>query len=419
MRRIPATATTREVVAVVKGAMWEAADLLVQQERLARLQAQDSDLDSESDDDLGLSDSGRFGGGGDGRGAAGFDVERDSNNEAGGGGAAENEEDNGQQEEEMPPSYAAAAENMSGGIAAAAAVSVRRTTGANEGAAGETGGGGGAHWFAASGAGAKAGALDRMEILFREFIGLQNNGARWLGRNSKLTRLKLEGGMATILRLEMAWEQFDRLWSAIDTSHDGTIGADEFRRAFGDVGDLGAFGGTAAAAVSAADEAAALRAAIGDVSETLRQLGLSLREVFCSFDRNGSGRVSVAEFTSLMKMLLGRQLTKHQVFLLMNCMDESGDREIEFVELMTFFFRVWMDQLAALSAAAAAAAERPADADVRRRRRRALKQALRDNFSRKFRDAARERGRELQGPFTALLHRMGLGAAAATATAGA
>ena len=46
--------------------------------------------------------------------------------------------------------------------------------------------------------------------VFRVMAGLHNNGAAWLGANRNLTRLKLEGGMESMLRVNMNWQQFGK-----------------------------------------------------------------------------------------------------------------------------------------------------------------------------------------------------------------
>ena len=48
---------------------------------------------------------------------------------------------------------------------------------------------------------------DRVALIFHAFVKSANNGARWVGENDKLTRLKFEGGLTRVLRLKMAWPQ--------------------------------------------------------------------------------------------------------------------------------------------------------------------------------------------------------------------
>jgi hypothetical protein len=86
--------------------------------------------------------------------------------------------------------------------------------------------------------------LDRMTLLFHSLVSQQNNQARWLGPNAKLTRLKLEGGLKGLLKLEVDWCQFDALWTKIDYRRSGDIDLDEFKRFFGDLSEFETLEGT-------------------------------------------------------------------------------------------------------------------------------------------------------------------------------
>lgn len=64
------------------------------------------------------------------------------------------------------------------------------------------------------------------------------------------------------------------------------------------------------------------------VSWTLLVHGLSLQEVLWCFDRNGDGSVSLSEFNSLLRLLLGPRsgVGRHEVALVMGAIDTSLDR---------------------------------------------------------------------------------------------
>jgi hypothetical protein len=47
--------------------------------------------------------------------------------------------------------------------------------------------------------------------VYEIMVGLRNNHAAWLGPNDKLTRIKFEGGLASVLGIRMLWEQFSTL----------------------------------------------------------------------------------------------------------------------------------------------------------------------------------------------------------------
>ena len=85
---------------------------------------------------------------------------------------------------------------------------------------------------------------DRMTVIFRAFVRAQNNKARWLGSNNKLTRIKFHGGMERVLRLRMNWQQFDAMWNQLDSARSGDLDIEEFRVRFGDLEDFANLEGT-------------------------------------------------------------------------------------------------------------------------------------------------------------------------------
>ena len=76
---------------------------------------------------------------------------------------------------------------------------------------------------------------DRVTAIFKAFVRAQNNKARWLGSNDKLTRLKFHGGMERVLRLKMNWQQFDAMWNKLDSKRSGDLDIQEFKFCFGDL----------------------------------------------------------------------------------------------------------------------------------------------------------------------------------------
>ena len=85
---------------------------------------------------------------------------------------------------------------------------------------------------------------DRVSIMFSAFTDATNNKAQWLGRNEKLTRLKFQGGLEKVLRLKMTWQQFDSLWTRLDTQQSGDLSFQEFQNAFYSVDDMFSSEGT-------------------------------------------------------------------------------------------------------------------------------------------------------------------------------
>jgi hypothetical protein len=54
-------------------------------------------------------------------------------------------------------------------------------------------------------------SYDNIGLIFQAFLELSND-ANWLGKVSKLTRLKFMGGIESILKIRMSWGQFGALW---------------------------------------------------------------------------------------------------------------------------------------------------------------------------------------------------------------
>ena len=205
----------------------------------------------------------------------------------------------------------------------------------------------------------------------REFNKLQRNAGT---KSAKLTRIKFRGGLKVLLAIQLTFDQFDRLFRLVSSPHGegaGDIGLHEWAAAFGSKKVLrrsrSTGGATAGAGAGAArgprgaplssDEERAVQAALFAVCDTLERTKLTLAKAFDAFDRNGTGAVSVAEFTSLIKTLGGLNLSKRQVYHLMASMDQNFNREITKDEFMDFFLVVWSQRLAELLAEQARAQE--------------------------------------------------------------
>ena len=52
---------------------------------------------------------------------------------------------------------------------------------------------------------------DAARHVFATMVAHANNGAGWLGSNSKLTRIKFSGGLSSVLGIRMQWQQFGTL----------------------------------------------------------------------------------------------------------------------------------------------------------------------------------------------------------------
>ncbi|EQC35778.1 hypothetical protein SDRG_06537 [Saprolegnia diclina VS20] len=259
-------------------------------------------------------------------------------------------------------------------------------------------------------------AADVMSVTFREFTRLQNNGARWLNdsapTDAKLSRLKFQGGLRSLLNIDLSWHQFDELFRRLDRRKLGELTLSDFVAAFGDP--------TPGSGLS--NDMRVVNEALTRMVERLDDLGLTLLQAWQAFDRDNSGAVSPAEFGTLVKFLThveGRDdLTKHQVFLMMGALDTTCDRHIQQPEFLRFVFLVWshrlgqlQDYVARYEAAYAQhtrSKEFDANFELVLQRKQSLRRALRQNFSRPFRDAMRCAPVAVPGPFQNLLEKLHL-----------
>jgi hypothetical protein len=77
----------------------------------------------------------------------------------------------------------------------------------------------------------------------------------------------------------------------------------------------------------------------------LRHAGFTVTEVFAGFDRNGSGAISVSEFCSLLKVILGRAVEKKVIYKIMSSVDIDGEKTISLQEMQLFIYYVWRSEL--------------------------------------------------------------------------
>jgi hypothetical protein len=262
---------------------------------------------------------------------------------------------------------------------------------------------------------------DRMTLVFNALVGQQNNNAAWLGKNQKLTRMKLYGGFESLLRLKVDWTQFDALWTKLDHKRSGDIDVKEFTAFFGDLADFNTMMGTQALSTTAKSKSiAALTKCLFELCDALRHAGFTVVEMFSGFDRNGSGGVSMSEFCSMLRLVVGNHFEKRLIYQALSVLDTNGDKSISLEEVLRFVYRVWKSQLDELAEKLSHLDEHMTGEAERIQKiieeRRQIKEAVKKNFPREWRDRLeREGGHAIPGPFQALLQRMDVGATATLA----
>jgi hypothetical protein len=303
---------------------------------------------------------------------------------------------------------------------------------------------------------------NRMKLIFKALIEQANNGAKWLGENSKLTRLKLYGGIENLLRLKLSWEQFDMLWTRLDYKRSGDIDCNEFIKFFGNLnefltnegmnhlsftnslkGDLSSPGkGTTYFNKDGkmitnpnSNEMKVLIEYLYQFCDSLRNTHFTVMEMFSSFDRNGSGEISLSEFCSLLRLVIGpaindKNFDKKILYKTLNVLDVDGNKSISLQELLFFIYRIWKTQLNDLAneisnlTANAAENTKTSSSSLENKKKNSkrnefigkvmkeredIKEAIKKNFPRQWRDKFERMGIEtntIPGPFTHLLKQL-------------
>jgi hypothetical protein len=244
-------------------------------------------------------------------------------------------------------------------------------------------------------------------------VNLQNNGASWIGHNDKLTRLKLYGALESVLRLKVGWPQFDALWTQLDSFRTGEIDKNEFKAYFGNLASFEMNEGIGT--LSTHDGTSDMRAfakILYEFCDILRGIGLTVGEIFSTFDRNGSGVISLSEFCSLLRTVLGKNVDKKQIYRAFSLFDMDNSRSVELDEVMLIIYKVWKSQLQELAEKISALDESTNGVEIDRliKERGRIKDAIRKNYPREWRDRTERLGdSKLSGPFNSLLNSLQIG----------
>jgi Ca2+-binding EF-hand superfamily protein len=138
--------------------------------------------------------------------------------------------------------------------------------------------------------------------------------------------------------------------------------------------------------------------------DAAHKLSLTIGDVFSAFDRNGSGLVSVAEFTSLVKVLLGAKAHDRKlVFKAFSALDSNLDKQLTIDELSTIMYFVWRTQLDVHTHAVLSGTISGDTLRTIYEEKESLKATIVRSFDRKFRDEAEAFIRAVDGPMKVLM----------------
>jgi hypothetical protein len=222
----------------------------------------------------------------------------------------------------------------------------------------------------------------KLEAAYEEFRHLQNRSAA-MGKNYKLTRLKMRAAIKTLLRIKMTYEQFDVFFRAINVdpetggdSRDTELDVEEFCEAFNSHSD--------AEAMQSAAQRRRMRNAMTNMWMHMAALpgkAMDLSTLCKCLDRSGDGAVSPAEFGTFVRLLLQKNVavrsgaastggekdelghvivTKDDLYHMMTLLDDpddADDPDIPLAEVKVFFFKCWWLQYQQLEAVLKASQE--------------------------------------------------------------
>ena len=253
---------------------------------------------------------------------------------------------------------------------------------------------------------------DRMTLIYNAFVNQKRNKAQWLGENDKLTRSKFDGGIESILRVSMSWGQFDSLWTKLDYKRSGTLDLDEFKAFFGDLSEFERMEGNQTLDVNSKDRnISELANILYKLCDTLRHAGFTINEMFAGFDRNGSGSISISEFCSMLRLVIGNYGNKRLIYRALMTLDSDGDKQISLQELLIFIYKIWRTQLDELASRFGSELEgNPKLLHKIVKERQEIKDSIKKNFPREWRDRFERSpgGHSVTGPFNSLLSKMNI-----------
>ena len=253
---------------------------------------------------------------------------------------------------------------------------------------------------------------DRMTLIFNAFVNQKRNKAQWLGENNKLTRSKFDGGIESILKVTMSWGQFDSLWTRLDYKRSGTLDLDEFKAFFGDLSEFEEMEGNQTLDINSKDSnISELTKNLYKLCDTLRHAGFTINEMFAGFDRNGSGSISISEFCSMLRLVIGNYGNKRLLYRALMTLDSDGDKQISLQELLIFVYKIWRTQLDELASKFGDdLEENPKLLQKIIKERQDIKDAIKKNFPREWRDRFErtQGGHSITGPFNSLLKKMNI-----------
>jgi hypothetical protein len=247
-----------------------------------------------------------------------------------------------------------------------------------------------------------------MQLVYDALVHQTNNDSfNTTTQNDKLTRLKLYGGIESLLRLRLDWAQFDALWTRLDSVRSGDLDLKEFKAFFGDLSEFEQMEGAKTMSLHSSNPAIReLMKCMYELCDIVRHAGFTVEEMFASFDRNGSGDISVAEFCSMLKLIVGSTFDKRLIYQALFVLDSDRSKSVARDEMFLFVYKVWRCQIEDLDVKIQYLDEENEIEALRitelLKERKYIVSAIKKNFPREVRDHLQMVSTKLQGPFATL-----------------
>jgi hypothetical protein len=251
----------------------------------------------------------------------------------------------------------------------------------------------------------------RVSLVYNALVNQTNNDASFIGNNNKLTRLKLFGGCESLLRLKLNWSQFDSLWTRLDSFRTGDLDLKEFTSFFGNLSEFETnegIQGLTTIGNNISNEMKELTKVLYSLCDVMRHAGFTVIEMFQSFDRDGSNEISLNEFCSLLRLIVGPTFDKKLVYRSLLVLDTDRNKCISKEEFMSFIYKTWKQQMDDLDYRRCCFDEKK-QSDIIKineivNERVLIKSAIKKNFPRELRNAFEAAGTTLSGPFSTLFN---------------
>ena len=110
----------------------------------------------------------------------------------------------------------------------------------------------------------------------------------------------------------------------------------------------------------------------------------------------------------MLRLVVGNDFDRRIIYKAISVLDSDGDKNISLQELLLFIYKIWKTQLDDLSEKMSTLQEGDERVVKIMRERDDIKEAIKRNYARAWRDSVERNGHSIPGPFSSLLTHLGL-----------